>query len=746
MNKSANDIGVLYVDDDPAATESVSEALAEKDEQTRVRTETTVAGGWEVLTSEPIDCIVAAYTIPDGSGLEFLRSVRESEGDLPFILYTDTGSETVASEAISAGVTDYIQKGSERATAVASRVMTAIRSRREEQRQHRQLNAIESAREGISILDENGQFVYVNEAYADLYGYDPEEMIGEHWELVYPDENVSRIYEGVLSTVAEKGYWEGTTTGLRADGETFTEDHVLARTDQGGLVCTVRDVTERNEREAELERTRDLLKQTERIADVGGWEINTETMELFWTEHLFEIMGIEAAEEPSLSEAIEIYHEADRELVREAVDRALEDGEAFDVEVRFERSEGQIRWLQVRGSPTVEDGDVVTLRGAIKDITERRRREQILREMYEIISDPEQSFEERVKSLLELGRSELGTRYGTLSQINGEEYLFDIVAGADELVAPGDQVPVEATNCERVAETRQTVVLGDIERDAPGETDRAGYTEMGICSYIGAPVYVEDEVRGTFCFYDTEPRDGEFSEWEQTLVDLMSRWASHGLQRRQATEQLQAKNEQLEQFASIVSHDLRNPLNVASLRLEQAMDETGNEHLEEVEQAHDRMERLIEDLLELALEGETVNETEAVELEEIVEHCRQTVDTQDGAVEVVTDEAVEADRSRLQQLGENLVRNAFDHCGEDVQITVGRIAEGFYVEDDGPGIPDEDRAEVFDPGFSTSEDGTGFGLSIVKQVADAHDWDIEVTEGSDGGARFEVTGVEFVDG
>jgi signal transduction histidine kinase len=71
--------------------------------------------------------------------------------------------------------------------------------------------------------------------------------------------------------------------------------------------------------------------------------------------------------------------------------------------------------------------------------------------------------------------------------------------------------------------------------------------------------------------------------------------------------------------------------------------------------------------------------------------------------------------------------------------------EGFYVADTGFGIPESDRMEVFEAGYSTSEDGTGFGLRIVKQIVDAHGWDITVTESNQGGARFDITGVELAD-
>jgi signal transduction histidine kinase len=92
---------------------------------------------------------------------------------------------------------------------------------------------------------------------------------------------------------------------------------------------------------------------------------------------------------------------------------------------------------------------------------------------------------------------------------------------------------------------------------------------------------------------------------------------------------------------------------------------------------------------------------------------------------------------------ENLFRNAIEHGGEDVTIRVGGLSDGFYVEDDGPGVPEDARDEVFEVGYSTSPDGTGFGLNIVKEIAEAHNWEITLTEGTTGGARFEITNVEL---
>ncbi|PSP71817.1 sensor histidine kinase, partial [Halobacteriales archaeon QH_9_66_26] len=99
---------------------------------------------------------------------------------------------------------------------------------------------------------------------------------------------------------------------------------------------------------------------------------------------------------------------------------------------------------------------------------------------------------------------------------------------------------------------------------------------------------------------------------------------------------------------------------------------------------------------------------------------------------------VEADEGRLTQLFENLYRNAIEHAGEDTTVRVGQGPAGFYVEDDGPGIPEDERERVFDSGYTTGEEGTGMGLSIVDTIATAHGWEIGVGEGMNEGARFEI--------
>lgn len=207
-------------------------------------------------------------------------------------------------------------------------------------------------------------------------------------------------------------------------------------------------------------------------------------------------------------------------------------------------------------------------------------------------------------------------------------------------------------------------------------------------------------------------------------------------------EALESQNARLKEFASVVSHDLRNPIGIVNGWLS-FYRETGDETaLDRVAEAGERMHLLVEDLLRLARNGQTVDEKRPVSLCETVGDAWSAVETGPAELVCTADSGLLADELRLEQVFTNLFRNAVEHAGPTVTVRVGATADGFYVEDDGPGIRSRDVDSVFDHGYTTSRDGTGYGLAIVRAIAEAHGWALTVGEGADGGARFTVSGVE----
>lgn len=176
-----------------------------------------------------------------------------------------------------------------------------------------------------------------------------------------------------------------------------------------------------------------------------------------------------------------------------------------------------------------------------------------------------------------------------------------------------------------------------------------------------------------------------------------------------------------------------------------AQAECGSAHLDDVAGALDRSQALIDDLLTLAQAGDVAGETEAVSIATQVKECWQVVPSESAELTVETDQTVLADPSQLQQLLENLVANAIEHGGTNLTVSVGGLTDGFYVADDGVGIPEKERANAFEAGYSTAEEGTEFGLRIVRQIIDAHGWEIAVTDADSGGTRIEITGVELAE-
>jgi PAS domain S-box-containing protein len=205
-------------------------------------------------------------------------------------------------------------------------------------------------------------------------------------------------------------------------------------------------------------------------------------------------------------------------------------------------------------------------------------------------------------------------------------------------------------------------------------------------------------------------------------------------------QELERKNERLERFASIVSHDLRNPLNVIQGRVELAEDDDDvAPHLDSIATNADRMGDIIEDVLAMT-RNDGIGRRERVDVATLAQRAWEHVHTDDATLETPGSRAVTGDPDRLVQLFENLFRNAVHHGGPGVTVTVGPLDDGsgFFVADDGPGIPPEDRERILEDGYTTSEAGTGLGLSIVAEIVDAHGWTLDVTDSDAGGARFEV--------
>lgn len=238
-------VAVLFVDDDPALRELVPTQLERTDERLVVDAVGGAAAALSRLRADDseVDCVVSDYSLEESDGLSLCRAVADVAPEVPFVLYTAQGSEEIAEEAIRIGVTDYLRKGTGPAqyTLLANRIRQAVDKARAERRLRRRAKALETAREGICIVDAEGRLSYANAAYLDLYGYEADEIEGTRWQRLHPDPEVGRIESSVLPQVAAEGGWTGESVGRRADGSRFPEWKSVASLPDGGLVIVVAD-------------------------------------------------------------------------------------------------------------------------------------------------------------------------------------------------------------------------------------------------------------------------------------------------------------------------------------------------------------------------------------------------------------------------------------------------------------------------------------------------------------------------
>jgi PAS domain S-box-containing protein len=412
----------------------------------------------------------------------------------------------------------------------------------------------------------------------------------------------------------------------------------------------------------------------------------------------------------------EYQHPDDREAVADAIETLeANPDETQVIETRFRHADGSWRWIEATMQNRFADEAIDGILINSRDISERKRQEQEYQE--------------------------LANEYKTLlSTVTDSIFFLSVESGES-----GYEFRFERLN--EAYEEQTGITTEEVQGEAPTEVfgDKLG-SELEAnyrrCARAREPITYQEEL----------PVETGARFWQTNLVPVITNGTVTQIigitrnvtERVKRERQLRNQKEQLEEFASVVSHDLRNPLNVAQARTTLLAEECESDHLDPVVRSLDRMEELISDTLTLARQGQVVSDVESIQLVELVGSCWKGVSTEEAAIDIADKATIRGDRSRLRHVFENLFRNAVEHGGNDVTVTVGLTdSDGLYVEDTGPGIPEDVREEVFEPGYTDASGGTGFGLTIVRRIAEAHGWEVTVTDGTGGGARFEFTGVDI---
>ena len=753
-----------------------ADGLLRTDPVERVDTATRRVNGGDV------DCVVAGYDLSDGDGLELLRALRRDRPDLPFVLFPDSGSDSIAGEAMSAGVTDYVHDRDTRQQydVIANRIVNAVRAYRRDREADRQRQRLEQILTTVPScvvqLDTDGNFVFANERAETVLGLGRSAVAGRRyddpeWEIrdlegdPIPDADLP--FRRVLDTAAPVRNAQHTITHPDGRERTLSVSGVPLFDDGevDGVVFSLSDVTEQHRREERLaqlhEATRDLDGARTR-AEVA--QIASEAADSVLG---FELNGVHLYDESAGGLAPTAVSDAVRDFSDELV--TFDEGiawEAFqaddvraygdvqeadevydpDTDVRsglyFPLGEHGVLVVSSQQPNDFDDTDLslgqvlaANATSALDRVLRERALETVQHQTSALMNTSTVS--ETVAIAIETARDALGADLSWYLRRSDDDTRLVPTATTDR-IADGDSFPD--------AFERDDGGAGDLlwavaDGGGPGVVPPDDLpTDPQIRSAIAYPVS-----DGVFVFAADEA--DAFDETDKRLCAILVATLEAALERaereallRDRTQQLTDQNEQLDQFASVVAHDLRNPLQVLRGVLE-AVD-TDDEHVGRGVRALDRMEDIIDDVLTLARDGTSIDATEPVSLASVARSSWDVVDADEATLVVDRDCRLIADPARLRQLLENLYRNAVEHGSPTVTVSIGPLADGFYVADDGPGVLPGDRERIFDSGYSGSENGTGFGLAIVARIAEAHGWSVAATEGTDGGLRLEFTGAE----
>ncbi|MCD2201319.1 PAS domain S-box protein [Halobacterium sp. KA-4] len=716
----AASIRVLHVDDEPDFASLTAEFMERESSRFDVVTETVATDALAHIRNDTPDCVIADHDMPSMTGIELLTAVRDDYPDLPFILFTGKGSEEIASDAISAGVTDYLQKesGTQQYTLLANRVENAVDrylSQQAVQEQKRRLETLVSNVPGLVYRCRNEPGWPMEEVAGEceqLAGYPASELesgaVSWGEDVLHPDDQ-RPVWTDVQTALDDSEPFETTYRIETADGQTkWVWERGRSITNADGedriLEGFITDITESKRRERRFEAIFNNTYQFTGLLEPDGTIIEANEAALsFAGVDRDDVVGL-----PLWEGAWFQSNKQAQQIARNAV-KTAQRGESFRDEITI-RGENQDAIIDFSVRPVInEAGDVTLLIPEGRNISELKEREQTMRRQ-------EQQFD---------------------AIFNDPNLLVGL------LDVDGTTLDVNQTALDYVEGTRAELI-GDPFWETPWWTEDYQATVKEWVATAAEGEYVEYEATHPKGDGGTATVEGQFrpvTDADGAVIRIIAS-ATDVTERRRRERELERRNEQFDRFASFVSHDLQSPISTVQGRLELALETGDKEHVERAGEAIERVDDLRTDLVTTLRTGEIISETALVDVGSVVEDVWTTVDPpQEAAVTVASDIQIDADRDALQRMLENLLGNSIEHGPSDVRIRIGALEDGFYYEDSGPGINPDHRDRVFTPGFSTKngDEGIGMGMASIRQIVLAHEWDIQIDDGIHlDGVRFEI--------
>lgn len=607
------------------------------------------------------------------------------------------------------------------------------RRRRQHRVTRRTQRALETSTDGIAILNDRGEYVTVNRAFAEMYGYDePEGLVGEPWERFYSPSEAARIEAEVFPELKAHHEWRGEATGQRADGSTFPQELTLTRMEDGGSVAIVRDITESREREWRLSTIIENVPVVLFTFDEDGTITLSEGRSL-------DALGLEPGEAVGNS-MFEMY--ADFPNVIDGCRQAL-DGKTVHRTLDLEEVVFET-WL----TPVYESGEVTEVIGTAMNVTEEHEQRRGIESLHDASRQLTYATttEEVAGTTVDIAEEVLDCPLSTmwrydrnseslvpLGMTDSSKELLEVDSRADLDPITDGELGMEVFQQGESWTTENYQTVDNRTFDQP----------------FGAMLLLPLDDIGLLAIGRREP--GEIPDMDVKLAEILGLNAQAALDRVEREEELETRTSQMEFINSILRHDVLNGMTVIRARaeiLEAELEGDYGDYAETIRRWCDDITAFVERVQTVlnALGGQEDVALEPVDvsrlLNEELDRIAQTYPDIEFDISLPDRLQVHADELLGDVLG-NIVRNAIEHNdteGLRIEASAERMDDTVRVRiaDNGRGVPPEQREAVFRRGETHAKStGSGFGLFFVDAMVKAYGGDIRI-EDNDPGAAFVV--------
>ena len=620
---------------------------------------------------------------------------------------------------------------------------------------------VNNLQDGFLRADINDNIIMVSPSTAKMYSFSSSEaMTWIKTKTLFKESEEFDLMLKELEKTGEVNDFE--CTALRKDGTSFyiSINCQFHYDDQGhiqGIEAFVRDITERKQIEADLEKSRNSLSEAQRIANIGSWEWNIETGVVLWSDELYSIYNKDnETYKPNLNSFLEFVHPEDHDFVYDQIHKQLYGQEhvKFDFKVILEDGSTRILTTLAEITDYDEKGKPKIIMGTNQDITEIKIAEKEILTGKKVIDSINQVFQESLISktenevimkCLEVAEDLTGSEFGFLGEINKKGRLDD------RALSPPGWNKCKTKNASDLLKDMEIVSYwgrtikeskSQVVNDPSSDPDSRGLPDghPPINSFLGVPLNKGEKTIGMIALAN---KKGGYTQEDKKNIETLSVAFVEVLLRKKAElkinenmKRLAQSNKELEQFAYITSHDLREPLRMITSflqllqrRYKDKLDEDANEFIGFAVDGAKRLDNMTNDLLSYSRITSSKRHIQVVDFEQVLAETLQNlkIPIEETNAVITYDHlpTMLGDAKLKVQLFQNIIGNALKYRSQKTpEIHISAIKKNdhylFSIKDNGIGMSQDHLKKIFTifQRLHTQEEyeGTGIGLAIAQKI------------------------------